>query len=34
LSKRTVKELKEMLTAKGLPVDGLKADLVQRLLEE
>ena len=34
LSKRTVKELKEMLTAKGLSVDGLKADLVQRLLEE
>jgi hypothetical protein len=34
LSKRTVKELKEILTAKGLSVDGLKADLVQRLLEE
>ena len=34
LSKRTVKELKEMLTAKGLNTDGLKADLVQRLLEE
>ena len=34
LSKRTVKELKEILTAKGVSVDGLKADLVQRLLEE
>ena len=29
-----IEELKEMLTAKRLNTDGLKADLVQRLLEE
>jgi hypothetical protein len=32
-SKRTVKELKELLASKGLSTDGLKADLVKRVEE-